>query len=100
MWPAGAGGGGGDAACLTVGNRVEREGERDCGNVGGMKVRDDYDNEEVEKEEEDVVASTSLATTASGRGTGEGISCSMHIHCIVTCFTYCIYHLLRVLRMP
>ena len=35
-------------------------------------------------EEEDFVASTSLAATASGRGAGEGISCSMHIQCIVT----------------
>jgi hypothetical protein len=47
-------------------------------------------------EEEDFVASTSLAATASGRGAGEGISCSMHIQCIVTCFPYCIYHLLSV----
>ena len=85
MRPAWAGGSGGDAACLIVGNRIEREGERDCGNDGGMNVRDDYDNyEEEEKEEEDVVASTSLATTASGWGEGEGISCSMHIQCIVT----------------
>ncbi len=45
----------------------------------------DVDNyEEEKKEEEDVVISTSLATTASGRGAGEGISCSMHIQCIVT----------------
>ena len=51
---------------------------------------------EEEKEEEDVVASTSLVATASGQGAGEGISCSMHIQYIVICFTYCIYHLLRV----
>ena len=38
------GGGGDDAVCLTAGDRIEREGERDCGNDGGMKVRDDYDN--------------------------------------------------------
>ena len=95
--PAEAGSGGDDAVCLTVGDRIKQEGEQDCGNDRGMKVRDDYDNyEEEEKEEEDVVASTSSATTASGRKAGEGISCSMHIQCIVTCFTYCIYHLLRV----
>ena len=34
-------GGGGDAACLTAGDRIEREGELDCGNDGGMKVCDD-----------------------------------------------------------
>jgi hypothetical protein len=39
-----AGGGGGDAACLTAGDRIEREGERDCGNNGGMKVCDELDN--------------------------------------------------------
>ena len=27
-----------------VRDRIEREGERDCGNDGGMKVRDDYGN--------------------------------------------------------
>ena len=26
----------------TAGDRIEREGERDCGNDGGMKVCDDY----------------------------------------------------------
>jgi hypothetical protein len=45
-----------------------REGKRDCGNNGGMKVRDDHDN--LEEEEEDVVASASSTTTASGRGGG------------------------------
>ncbi len=49
----------------TAGDGIEWEGEQDCGNNGGMKVRDDHDNQE--EEEEDVVTSTSLATTASGR---------------------------------
>ena len=57
---AAGGGGGGDAACLTAGDRIKREGGLDCGNDGGMKVCDDYDNrEEEEKEEEDFVASAS-----------------------------------------
>ena len=37
-------GGGGDAKCLTAGDRIKREGKQDCGNDGVMKVCDDYDN--------------------------------------------------------
>ena len=74
------GGGGGDAACLTAGDRNEWEGERDCGNDGGMNVRDNYNNyEEEEKEEEDVVASMSLATTTSGRG-----AAALHVAFIIS----------------
>ena len=36
--------GGGDAACLTDGNRIKWEGKLDCSNDGGMKLCADYNN--------------------------------------------------------
>jgi hypothetical protein len=72
---------------LTAGDRIKREGKRDCGNDGGMKVCDDYNNyEEEEKEEEDAVASTSLATTLETHHTFPLPHCSpTRRRCLLSC---------------
>ena len=82
-------GGGGDVVCLTAGDR------RDCGNNGGMKVRDLQKLGGGGEGEGGCRCLYLIGNDSIWMGGGGVISCSMHIQCIETCFTY-IYHLLRV----